>query len=42
MAQADPFILLDDARPSEDGGVGGGARLFEAPVAIFRAVVAGL
>ena len=38
MAQADPFILLDDARPSEDGGVGGGARLFEAPVAIFRAV----
>ena len=34
---ADPFILLDDARASSDGSGPGGARLFEAPVAIFRA-----
>ena len=38
MATADPFILLDDARPTTDGGAGAGARLFEAPVAVFRAL----
>jgi len=37
MATAEPFILLDDARASSDGSGPGGARLFEAPVAIFRA-----
>ena len=34
MATADPFILLDDARPAH----GGGARLFEQPVEVFRAL----
>ncbi|MAO04943.1 MAG: aminodeoxychorismate synthase, component I [Citromicrobium sp.] len=34
MATADPFILLDDARPAHDGG----ARLFERPVEVFRAL----
>ena len=38
MATAEPFILLDDARPTTDGGAGAGARLFEAPVAVFRAL----
>ncbi|WP_370177944.1 aminodeoxychorismate synthase component I [Alteriqipengyuania sp.] len=38
MATGEPFILLDDARPSGEGHVPGGARLFEAPVAIFRAL----
>ena len=38
MATGEPFILLDDARPSGEGRVPGGARLFEAPVAIFRAL----
>ena len=34
MATADPFILLDDARDGSDAG----ARLFEAPVEVFRAL----
>ena len=38
MATAEPFILLDDARPTTDGGAEAGARLFEAPVAVFRAL----
>ncbi|MEL7691818.1 aminodeoxychorismate synthase component I [Citromicrobium bathyomarinum] len=38
MATAEPFILLDDARPTTDGGAGAGARLFGAPVAVFRAL----
>ena len=38
MATAEPFILLDDARPTTDGGAQAGARLFEAPVAVFRAL----
>lgn len=38
MATAAPFILLDDARPAGDGGSPGGARLFESPVKVFRAL----
>jgi len=38
MATAEPFILLDDARPTTDGGAQACARLFEAPVAVFRAL----
>ncbi|GAB5348541.1 aminodeoxychorismate synthase component I [Alteriqipengyuania sp. 357] len=34
MAQADPFILLDDARGESQGG----ARLFESPREVFRAL----
>ena len=38
MATADPFILLDDARAPSSGNAGAGARLFESPSQIFRAV----
>jgi len=38
MATADPFILLDDARAPGAEGASGGARLFESPTAIFRAL----
>ena len=35
---ADPFILLDDARASASGGGSTGARLFESPLEVFRAL----
>ncbi|MBB3034162.1 aminodeoxychorismate synthase component I [Alteriqipengyuania lutimaris] len=38
MATAAPFILLDDARPAQHGGATGGARLFEDPLKVFRAL----
>ena len=34
---ADPFILLDDARACASGA-GAGARLFESPLEVFRAL----
>ncbi len=38
MTPAEPFILLDDARAPDGDGASGGARLFEAPVEVFRAL----